>query len=233
MSLRLKSQEDCKSILSELEGKLKAGTGSNGGAGGIGVTDEERKVALFYRAAMDEGAIEAAGTTPMTPLLELCEEAAGCRDDGVAFASSLGRMALLYGVTPFFAIGACPDKKDSDRSIAEVSQGGIRLPDRDYYFDKDKEAQRTAYKRTMALMLTLLADAAAIEPTDEAIDAAGRVYELEKSLAECESRYSVSIAAVVVVGVIVNVSDHSVYHLIHRRFTCIVTIHSPYDKNGE
>ena len=189
MSLRLKSQEDCKSILSELEGKLMGGAGGTGGGGGAGgdddgdVTDEERKVALFYRAAMDEDAIEAAGTTPMMPLLELCEEAARCRD-----ASSLGRMALLYGVTPFFSIGAGPDKKDSDRSIAQVSQGGIRLPDRDYYFDEDKEEQRVAYKRTMALMLTLLADPTAIEPSDEAIDAAGRVYALEKSLAECELR---------------------------------------------
>ena len=190
MSLRLKSQEDCKSILSELEGKLMGGGGTGpGGGGGAGdVTDEERKVALFYRAAMDEDAIEAAGTTPMMPLLGLCEEAARCRDDGVAFASSLGRMALLYGVAPLFSIGAGPDKKDSDRSIAQVSQGGIRLPDRDYYFDEDKEEQRVAYKRTMALMLTLLADTTAIEPSDEAIDAAGRVYELEKSLAKCELR---------------------------------------------
>jgi putative endopeptidase len=208
MSLRLKSQEDCKSILSELEGKLKGGGIGGGGAGENDVTDEERKVALFYGAAMDEDAIESAGTTPMTTLLELCEETARCRDDMVAFASSLGRMALLYGVTPFFSIGAGPDKKDSDRSIAQVSQGGIRLPDRDYYFDEDKEDQRASYKRTMALMLTLLADAAAIEPSDEAIDAAGRVYELEKSLAECESRSSVSIAAVIIAGVLVYDTDH-------------------------
>jgi putative endopeptidase len=172
MSLRLKSQEDCRKILSELEDKL-GGTDSD-------VSDEERKVALFYRAAMDEGAIEAAGTGPMRPLIELCEEAAKCRDDKVAYASCLGRMSMLYGVTPFFSIGAGPDKKDSDRSIAQVSQGGIRLPDRDYYFDEDKEGQRTAYRTTMALMLTLLADPTAIAPSDESIDAAERVYELEK-----------------------------------------------------
>ncbi|KAL3807991.1 hypothetical protein ACHAXA_000961, partial [Cyclostephanos tholiformis] len=174
MSLRLKSQEDCRRILAESDGI--GGTGD--------VSDEERKVALFYGAAMDEDAIEAAGTRPMLPLLELCEEAAKCRDDKVAYASCLGRMSMRYGVTPFFSIGSGPDKKDSDRSIAQVSQGGIRLPDRDYYFDQDKEGQRSAYKNTIALMLTLLVDPCAIEPSEESIDAAERVFELEKSLAE-------------------------------------------------
>ena len=49
MSLSLRSQEDCKTILSELEEKLK----SEGGA-----TEEERKVALFCQATIDEDAIE-------------------------------------------------------------------------------------------------------------------------------------------------------------------------------
>ena len=97
MALHLKSQEDCKTILTELEEKLKSGEG---------VTDEERKVALFYMKAMDEDAIEKEGVDPMKPLLELCEEAANCKDDKVAFAKCLGQMALKYSVTPFFSIGA-------------------------------------------------------------------------------------------------------------------------------
>ena len=135
---------------------------------------------------MDEDAIEAAGTGPMRPLFELCEEAAKCRDDKVAYASCLGRMSMLYGVTPFFSIGSGPDKKDSDRSIAQVSQGGIRLPDRDYYFDEDKEEQRSAYRITMALMLTLLVDPTAIEPSEESIETAERVYGLEKVRYFCD-----------------------------------------------
>ncbi len=181
MCLRLKSQEDCRKILSELEDRL-GGTHD----GGDDVSDEERKVALFYRAAMDEDAIEAAGIRPMRPLLELCEEAAKCRDDKVAYASCLGRMSMLYGVTPFFSLGSGPDKKDSDRSIAQVSQGGIRLPDRDYYFDEDKEEQRSAYRITMALMLTLLVDPTAIEPSEESIETAKRVFGLEKVRYFCD-----------------------------------------------
>lgn len=174
MCLRVKSQEDCKAILQELEDKLKDGKD---------ITDEERKVALFYKSAMDEDAVEAAGVKPMQPLLELCAKAANCKDDKEGFAKCLGTMALKYGVHPFFSIGAGSDKKNSDHSIAQVAQGGLKLPDRDYYFDEDKDEQRAEYKKTMALMLTLLEDVSATEPTDEAIVTAEKVYELEKSLA--------------------------------------------------
>lgn len=175
MALRLKSQEDCKSILTDLEAKL---------AKGEDVTDEERKVAAFYRAAMDEKAVQEAGVGPMKPLLDLCKLTADSRDDAAAFARNLGKMSLKYGVSPFFSVGAGPDKKNSEHSIAQVGQGGIKLPDRDYYFDEDKEEQRAAYKKTVALMLTLLEDCNATEPTESAIEAAERVYELERTLAE-------------------------------------------------
>lgn len=175
MSLRLKSQEDCKAILEELEQKLGAGES---------VTDEEKKVAAFYKAAMDEEKIESLGVEPLKPLLELCKETAEKKNDKVAFAKSLGTMAYAYGVSPFFGIGAGADKKNSEHSTAQVGQGGIRLPDRDYYFDEDKEDQRAAYKKCMALLLTLLDDPAASSPTEEATASAAKVYELEKSLAE-------------------------------------------------
>lgn len=97
MALRLKSQEDCKTILSELEEKLKAGDSS--------ITDEERKVALFYKSAMDEDAIEKVGVAPMKELFDLCEMAASVKDDKVEFAKALGRIAKKYSITPFFSIG--------------------------------------------------------------------------------------------------------------------------------
>lgn len=77
-----------------------------------------------------------------------------------------------------------PDKKNSEHSICQVAQSGIGLPDRDYYFDEDKEEKRVAYKKTMALLLTLLEDPTATEPSDDAVATAEKVYELEKTLAE-------------------------------------------------
>ena len=55
------------------------------------------------------------------------------------------------------------------------------MPDRDYYFDEDKEEKRTAYKKTMSLMLTLLEDSAATSPSDEAVATAEKVFGLEKT----------------------------------------------------
>jgi putative endopeptidase len=180
MTLRLKSQEDCKTILSDLENNLNNAAGEDGG----GVSEEERKVATFYKAAMDEATIEQLGVKPLLPLLELCDKTANYKDDKVSFAKCLGTMALKYGIRPFFSIDAGPDKKNSEHSIAQVSQGGIRLPDKDYYFDEDKEEQRVAYKKTMALLLSLLEeDSTSVE--DEALLATvEKVYELEKNLAE-------------------------------------------------
>jgi putative endopeptidase len=184
MTLRLKSQEDCKTILSDLENAmLKVGDNNSGAGSGGTVTDEERKVATFYKAAMDETAIEESGVKPLLPLLELCDKTAECKHDQVEFAKCLGTMALKYGIRPFFSIGAGPDKKNSEHSIAQISQGGIRLPDRDYYFDEDKEDQRVAYKKTMALLLTLLGDSTSVD--DEMLLATVEdVYNLEKNLAE-------------------------------------------------
>ena len=179
MTLRLKSQEDCKTILSDLEKKLN----NVGGDGKSGVTDEERKVATFYKAAMDESTIEELGAKPMLPLLELCDKTASCKDDKVEFAKCLGEMGLKFGIRPFFSIDAGPDKKNSEHSIAQISQGGIRLPDKDYYFDEDKEEQRVAYKKTMALLLALLDNSTPVD--DETLLATvENVYNLEKNLAE-------------------------------------------------
>jgi len=55
--LRVKSQEDCKTILAELAKKKDLG-------------EEEKKVKIFYESAMDEEKIEAAGIRPMQPLLD-------------------------------------------------------------------------------------------------------------------------------------------------------------------
>ena len=133
---------------------------------------------------MDEKSIEALGVEPMKELLDLCAETSNKKNDKVEFAKCLGKMAYKYQVCPFFGIGASPDKENSQHSIAQVYQGGIKLPDRDYYFDEDKEDQRGAYKKCMAMLLTLLDDPNAETPSDEAVETAVKVFLLERSLAE-------------------------------------------------
>ena len=60
-----------------------------------------------------------------------------------------------------------------------------QLPDRDYYFDEDKQENRDAYKKHVALMLTLaLEDPTAAAPSDAAVQAATHVFDLEVQLAK-------------------------------------------------
>jgi len=174
LQLHVTSQERLRHLLQGLEG----GDAKNGRA----LTEDEAKVAAFYAAAMDEDAIERAGTKPLQPLLDLCSKAA--TSSGAALAKCIGQLRSMYGLSVFFGIGVSPDNKDSDHSLCQVAQGGLGLPDRDYYFDDDKEEKRSAYKKHVALMLTLLDDPKATEPTDNNTAAANAIYDLEIKLAE-------------------------------------------------
>jgi putative endopeptidase len=80
--------------------------------------------------------------------------------------------------------GASPDAKESDHSLCQVSQGGLGLPDRDYYFDEDKQEKRDAYVKHVAMMLTLLEDPGATQASDEATGQAASVFGLEVQLAQ-------------------------------------------------
>ena len=114
LQLHTQSQEQLRDLLLEL-----------GGVGeGPAATEDERKVAAYYRAAMDEEAIEEAGLGPMGPLLALCDEAASASPG--ERAALLGRIMAGYGVSAFFGFGAGPDKTDSERSICQIYQGGAR-----------------------------------------------------------------------------------------------------------
>lgn len=172
-ALHVKSQEDLKDLLLALADKQD-------------LTEDESKVKAYYAAAMDEAAIEAAAVAPMQPLLDLSEAAKdACQNqDATAVATIVGKFASQFGVGRFLNIGASPDNKNSAQSICQISQGGLGLPDRDYYFDEDKQDKRDKYKVHVAKMLTLLVDPASLQPTDDATASAAAVFELELQLAE-------------------------------------------------
>ena len=171
LTLHVKSQENLKEILTELAESSNA-------------SEDERKVSAFYKAAMDEETIEKVGLEPLQRLLEHCRVTVDSMSDKMSLAKNLGILAFQYGISPFISIGASPDKMNSEHSIGQVSQGGIGMPDRDYYFTEDKEGQRQAYKKCIAKMLTLLDNVQAMEATEDNVALAEKVYELEKALAE-------------------------------------------------
>lgn len=172
LALHVKSQENLKNILTELADAKQE------------ISEDEQKLSAFFKAAMDEETIERLGVEPLKDLLDHVQATIDSMSDKTRLAKNLGIIAFQYGISPFFSIGASPDKMNSEHSIAEVAQGGISLPDRDYYFDEDKEDKRQAYKKCIAWMLTLLDNVQAEESTDDNVALAEKVYNLERTLAE-------------------------------------------------
>ncbi len=121
------------------------------GSGG----DEQAKLARFWNACMDEGAIEAAGTEPLVEPLS--------RIAAVEDKTSLLEMAGFFharGIDMLLSTGVTADYKDPDLNVLHLSQGGLGLPDRDYYLREDPEADklRELYAEHVATMLRLAGD---------------------------------------------------------------------------
>jgi len=162
-------EEDNQSFIRSLVESLgKSESRPSGGA--------ERKIGDFYASGMDETAIDAAGIEPLKP--ELARIAA------IATTSDLIREfdhLQTIGVGAPWQIGQMQDFEDSTRVIAVAAQGGLGLPNRDYYLDDGPSfaAARSAYVLHVARMFVLLGD----EPR-VADQAANAVMALETRLAK-------------------------------------------------
>lgn len=118
-------------------------------------TPVQQKIGDMYQSCMDETAVNKKGSTPLKPELDRIA-AITTKDqlvDTIAYLQSLGVQAL-------FGFGASPDLHNASMQIANVVQGGLGLPDRDYYSDTDAKSQETRqkYLEHMAKMFVLLGD---------------------------------------------------------------------------
>ena len=101
----------------------------------------ETMVGTFYGACMDESGIEKKGTAPLTPELEKINAIATKRD-------LIKHVAYLHrnGFPALFAFYSQPDMHDSMATVANLDQGGLTLPDRDYYIKDDAKSVETRQK---------------------------------------------------------------------------------------
>jgi putative endopeptidase len=122
-----------------------------------------RKVGSFYAACMDSAAIEKAGYTPIKGGLA---EIAAINTPADVKKYLIARAAA--GRDILFGFGSAQDFKNSSQVIAGISQGGIGLPDRDYYFRTDAHtaAVRDAYVKHIANDLVLVGESPAKAQTD-------------------------------------------------------------------
>ena len=114
-----------------------------------------QKIGDYYGSCMDESAIEAARAKP----LEAEFQRIAAISDLPAFQAELARLHT-FGVNAIFGFGSDQDFRDSTQEIAEIDQGGLGLPDRDYYTrddDKSKEL-RANYVSHVTKMFQLLGD---------------------------------------------------------------------------
>jgi endothelin-converting enzyme/putative endopeptidase len=98
-------------------------------------TAVEQKIGDYFSTCMDEKAIDAKSTEPLKPYFS--------RIQAISNKSQLTEEIMRLhksGVYPFFSVGSTQDMKDATEVIAYVDQGGIGLPERDYYFKDDAKS---------------------------------------------------------------------------------------------
>jgi predicted metalloendopeptidase len=112
---------------------------------------DARKVGDFYRAFLDADRAEELG---LTPLRQELERIAALADAGDLPELIAHLVQIRVAVLPAFV---AIDAKDATRYIAQVRQGGLGLPDRDYYLSEEARfsAIRAAYREHVAKMLAL------------------------------------------------------------------------------
>jgi putative endopeptidase len=140
----------------------------------------QKQYGSFYAACMDTAAIDKRGFAPV--------KAIWAKIDGLQNAMGLAPLLaeLSNHGTPdgFFRFGVTQDDKDSSKQIAEIGQGGISLPDRDYYIVDSKRFKtiRAEYLDHVTKMFVLAGDS----PDDAAKEAAA-VMEIETAMAKVET----------------------------------------------
>jgi putative endopeptidase len=136
----------------------------------------EQKVADFYASGMDSAAIEKAGTAPLQDSFAKVDAVKSAKDLAVV----LGQLRAGGAGAAAFNFGVAQDPKESTRYIGSLSQGGLGLPDRDYYLKEDAKSKdlRAKYVAHVAKMLELSGDA-----PDAAAAGAAAVMDLETKLA--------------------------------------------------
>ncbi len=114
--------------------------------------DPSSKMGAAYASFLDQPTIEAKGLAPIQPWLN---EIKGLSSK--AGYAALAAKAVQSGVSAPFGAYVGPDDKQPDVYALSVGQGGIGLPDRDYYLSTDAKLveARTAYQAHLAKLLTL------------------------------------------------------------------------------
>ncbi|MCB1024240.1 MAG: M13 family metallopeptidase, partial [Acidobacteria bacterium] len=123
----------------------------DGGAKG----SDAQLIGDFYYSCMDEQSIEAAGAKPIMPVLNEISKISSKKDLQTEIAKLHAR-----GIPAIFGFGGGTDLKNSKMYIANSGQGGLSMPNRDYYIDGSEKFQETRekFRQYMQKMFMLTGD---------------------------------------------------------------------------
>jgi len=136
----------------------------------------EQKVGDFYATGMDEKAVDAAGAKPLQSVFDSISAV----HDQTSLQHEVAQLHMI-GVNAMFRFGQMQDFKDSSKITGVAFQGGLGLPDRDYYLKDDPKFKqiRDAYVAHVAKMFQLLGD-----PADKAATEAKTIMDIETQFAQ-------------------------------------------------
>jgi endothelin-converting enzyme/putative endopeptidase len=145
-------------------------------SGGANRTANEQKIGDYYASCMDIDAIDKKGLQPLQPDLDRIA-ALKSKDELPALLAHF----QMINVNAFFNFGEQQDFKDATKQIAAADQGGLGLPERDYYFRTGEVAEKTRaeYVQHLTNMLKLMG-----EPEGQAGSDAKKIMDLETALAK-------------------------------------------------
>jgi len=134
-----------------------------------------QKIADFYNTGMDTARIESEGLSPVQPLFDQIS-AIQTKDDVMKVVADFH----VKGIDPLFSFFSDADQKNSTMVVAYLFQGGLGMPDRDYYMKDDQRS-----KDIQAAYLVHLQKMFLLTGADEATAKANatKVYDLEKRMA--------------------------------------------------
>jgi putative endopeptidase len=136
----------------------------------------DQKIGDYYGSCIDESAADARGVEPLTPELNRIATA----KDKAALIEAVARVQLL-GPNPLFSFYSSSDLHNANNVIAYIDQGGLSLPDRDYYLKDDPKM--VAARHSLVEYATQLFTLAGQSPK-QAADSAQTVLRIETALAK-------------------------------------------------
>src|SRR5450759_16134 len=125
-----KNRHDIREIIEEAAGAKDVQAGS-----------DTAKIGTFYNTGMDTVSIEQQGVSLLKIFFDKIDSI-----QSIAGVQSVGAFFQTYQINPFFFLFSNQDSKNSTSVIAQCYQGGIGLPDRDYYFINDESTKKIREK---------------------------------------------------------------------------------------